>query len=150
MLKFSKKVEYALITMVHMDTMFAHGEVASAKSLSGKFNIPPEIMGKVLQTLVRKGLMHSVQGVKGGYTISRTLDKITVLQIIEAIEGDISLAPCIKDVEGACSQYDYCGIQTPIGIIQNELVSFFKKISLMDIKNRSTIDIPDLKSEVIE
>ena len=113
MLKFSKKVEYALIAMVNMDEVMGQGELVTAKSLSGKFNIPPDIMGKVLQALVRNDLLVSVQGVKGGYTISRSLDRITVLEIIEAIDGSISLTSCIKDEQGLCSQFEYCGIQHP-------------------------------------
>lgn len=146
MLKFSKKVEYALIAMVNMDGILERGELVSAKSLSAKFNIPPDIMGKVLQTLVRNGLLESVQGMKGGYTISRPLDNITVLEIIEAIDGRISLTSCIKDEQGVCSQYDYCGIQTPIGIIQNELVDMLSNISLLDVKDKSTLYLKEFES----
>ena len=139
MLRFSKKVEYALIALVNMETEMAPDHLVTAKSLSTQFKIPPEVMGKVLQALVRKRLMLSVQGVKGGYTISRALDKISVLEIIEAIDGNIALSPCSADVDYECDQYGYCGLQTPLDIIQTELALFFKRISVLDVKNKSSL-----------
>ncbi len=136
MMRFSKKVEYALIAMVNMDDRGADIELYTSKSLSEQFNIPPEVMGKVLQALVRGGLLLSVQGVKGGYTISRPLNKINVLELIEAVDGKMMLASCGTNPPESCAQYGYCGIQTPVEIIQEKLVEFFKEISLLDIKNK--------------
>ncbi len=136
MLRFSKKVEYALIAMVNMDEVLPQNELVTSKSVSSQFHIPPDIMGKVLQALVRNGLLISVQGVKGGYTISRPLDKISILEIIEAIDGTVSLMSCAGDSYLSCDQAGLCGIQTPMEIIQNELAGFFERISLQDIKNK--------------
>ena len=135
-MRFSKKVEYALIALVNMGDAVIHDALYTSKSLSVQFNIPPEVMGKVLQALVRNGLLHSVQGVKGGYTISRPLDKINVLEIIEAVDGRMILASCGTNPPESCAQYGYCGIQTPLEIIQEKLVEFFTEISLLDIKNK--------------
>jgi len=136
MMRFSKKVEYALIAMVNMGDAGADVELYTSKSLSEQFNIPPEVMGKVLQALVRSGLLLSVQGVKGGYTISRPLDKINVLELIEAVDGRMMLASCGTNPPESCAQYGYCGIQTPVEIIQEKLEEFFTNISLLDIKNK--------------
>ncbi len=140
MMRFSKKVEYALIAMVNMDDMGSDIELYTSKSLSEQFNIPPEVMGKVLQALVRKGLLLSVQGVKGGYTISRPLKKINVLELIEAVDGKMMLASCGTNPPESCAQFGYCGIQTPVEIIQEKLVGFFREITLLDIKNKYNIN----------
>lgn len=136
MMRFSKKVEYALIALVNMGDAALRDELCTSKSLSAQFNIPPEVMGKVLQALVRNGLLLSVQGVKGGYTISRPLEKINVLEIIEAMDGRMKLASCGINPPESCAQYGYCGIETPVEIIQGKLVELFTEISLLDIKNK--------------
>lgn len=136
MLRFSKKVEYALIALVNMDEVHPQNELVTSKSVSTQFHIPPDIMGKVLQALVKRGLLISVQGVKGGYTISRPLDKINILEIIEAIDGAVSLMSCAHADALSCDQSGVCGIRTPMEIIQNELAIFFKRISLQDIKDK--------------
>jgi len=142
MMRFSKKVEYALIAMVSMDDKGQANTLYTSKSLSEQNNIPPEIMGKVLQALVRNGLLQSVQGVKGGYAISRPLNKINVLELIEAVDGKMMLASCGTNPPESCAQYGYCGIQTPVEIIQEKLEAFFSQISLLDIKNKYTTNAP--------
>jgi len=136
MLRFSKKVEYALIALVEMDNGGGNVELITAKSLAEQFHIPTEIMGKVLQTLVKGGLLFSVQGVKGGYTLARSLGKISVLELINSVDGEIGITSCINDSTGNCAQYEYCTIRTPMEVVQNELEDFFNKISVLDIKNK--------------
>jgi len=133
---FSKKVEYALIALVEMDNGGGNVELITAKSLAEQFHIPTEIMGKVLQTLVKGGLLFSVQGVKGGYTLARSLGKISVLELINSVDGEIGITSCINDSTGNCAQYEYCTIRTPMEVVQNELEDFFNKISVLDIKNK--------------
>ena len=66
MLRFSKKVEYALIAMLYMADKDP-GELTTARELSDKYDISLELMGKLLQSLTRHDLITSVQGAKGGY-----------------------------------------------------------------------------------
>lgn len=134
MLRFNRKIEYALIALVNMDDIQTQSEPVTSKSISSQFNIPSEIMGKVLQALARYGLLTSVQGVKGGYTLAKPLDQISIYEIIEAIDGSIALASCVYGSKHSCDQFGICGLQTPIEIVQNELVYFFKNISLQDLK----------------
>jgi Rrf2 family protein len=136
MLRFSKKVEYALIVLVEMDHGGEHAELVTAKSLAEQFHIPSEILGKVLQTMVKTGLLFSVQGVKGGYTLARSLSDISVLQLINAIDGEIALTACLHEDTANCAQYDYCTIRTPMEVVQTELEHFFNRISVQDIKNK--------------
>jgi Rrf2 family protein len=135
MLKFSKKVEYALIAMIDIASHQTY-DLVTAKALSQQYNIPAELLGKVLQSLTRKGLLQSVQGVKGGYTITEPLEKISMLRVIEAIDGPINLTSCSADKRCVCEQLLHCNIRNPMEIIRSELSQFFSGISLQTIKNQ--------------
>lgn len=136
MLKFSKKLEYALISIFEMSDRYGQ-EPVTTKTIAMRYDIPLEILGKVLQTLVKHGLITSIQGVKGGYTLNHSLDNLKVLQVVEAIEGPISLIACkIKNISG-CEQHLNCNIRTPMEMIQSELVHFFGNISLEELRNRN-------------
>lgn len=148
MLRFNKKVEYALIALVNMEPGMEQISPVTSKSLSVKFNIPPEVMGKVLQALARNGILSSVQGMRGGYVLSRPIDDINVLEVIEAIDGAVALASCVYSPQADCDQYGYCGIQTPVQMIQNELISFFKKITMQDVKEKCTSANPHIQIQV--
>jgi Rrf2 family protein len=133
MLKLSKKVEYALISLIHMDSTGRSGLV-TARELSERYNIPGEILGKVLQALTRVKLVESTQGAKGGYRISRPLEQVTLGQVIEAVELPVYLVTCQDDPD-SCSQYCACNIRDPVLRIQAQLTRFIHQISLSALRH---------------
>ena len=60
---------------------------ASAREIANRYGIPVELMAKVLQRLVRQGLLASHHGTRGGYLLSRSASRISVADVIEAIDG---------------------------------------------------------------
>lgn len=135
MLKFNKKIEYALLSIFEMADHGNHHPL-TAKTIANRYSIPQEILGKVLQTLVKKKILISVQGVRGGYLLIRPLKKINILEIVEAFEGRLSLIPCRAGKIVNCEQVFRCTIKSPLEQVQTELFKFFKEISLYDLKNR--------------
>ena len=134
MLRFSKKVEYALIVMADMSVYSSPETLYTAKSLADQYQIPQEILGKVLQTLVRHNLLVSVQGVKGGYALARRPEDINLKEIVEAIDGPVALMNCGDNDHSQCGQFTNCNIKSPLGIIQTQLSMFFHSISLNDLR----------------
>ena len=136
MLKLSKKTEYAIIALLDMASN-GHDQLTTVKDLSQKYNIPRDLMGKVMQSLVRHGLILSQQGVKGGYKIARPAAEINVNSVIQAVDGPISLVDCkIHDREN-CDQIEFCNIKSPMHYIHSELLNFFNGITLQDFKKRN-------------
>jgi len=135
MLKINKKTEYAIIAILAMsDTEDDH--LFTAKELSQKYNIPPEIMGKVMQGLAKKNIIVSHQGVKGGYQLQKDLANINIVTVINAIEGPIQVVDCVTPDVCNCGQLTACNIKGPMEVIQSELQSFFNNISLKDLKEK--------------
>jgi len=135
MLKFSKRVEYALIALLEVAKHQEYDPV-TARTIARNYHIPPEILGKVLQTLTRKELLESVQGVKGGYSLRRKLSDIKLLDVVEAVDGPVSLVNCTSGNLCDCSQQPTCNIKSPMEVIQMELAQFFNSISLSDLTHR--------------
>ncbi|MEJ2544192.1 MAG: Rrf2 family transcriptional regulator [Calditrichaceae bacterium] len=136
MLKFSKKLEYALISIFEIADRDGHDPVTT-KSIAKQYDIPLELLGKVLQTLARYNLVTSILGVKGGYTLNHSLSDLKVLQVVEAIEGPINLIACNTENICLCEQHTNCNIRTPMAMIQSELEQFFGNISLEELRNRN-------------
>ena len=147
MFKFSKKVEYGMMALLEVANHTPE-DLVTAKALARQFHIPPEIMGKVLQVLKRNNLLESVQGVNGGYLLRKSLDKISLLDVIEALDGPVNLVSCSNGKFCDCEQLLHCNIKTPLEIIQNELAQFFYSITLDDIRNRYSIITDLLKPKV--
>lgn len=135
MLKLSKKTEYAIIALMAM----ANGngdKLYTSKELSQRYNIPPEIMGKVMQSLAKNNLIASHQGVKGGYQLTGILSDINIISVITAVEGPLQVVDCVSRVDCECNQLNACNIKGPMGMIQDELFSFFGNISIKDLKDK--------------
>ncbi len=138
MLRFSKKAEYSLIALKHMLNQ-PTGTVTRAKEISKTYNIPSEIMAKILQRLARKGFVRSCQGAKGGYMLAKAGEMISLADIVETMEKPISIVDCMVDPDCNCMQLDNCNIRDPFKIIQEQFKIFLSRISLADINNEIEI-----------
>ncbi len=147
MMRFSKKVEYALIALVEMADKIHFDDLVTARSLAKQYHIPQEIMGKVLQTLTRQGLLLSVQGVKGGYTLARPVDKINLLEVVESIDGPLKMVSCNDGKLCDCEQLLKCNIRTPMQVVQDEFAQLLYSISLKDLMTRMQNNLTWIKSE---
>ena len=97
MLRLSKKADYALMAMKHLATR-PDAPSASAREIAEQYDIPIELMAKVLQRLARRGLLTSHQGTRGGYRLGRASSAISVADIIQAIDGPLTVTACSTEV----------------------------------------------------
>jgi len=119
MLRLSKKADYALIAMAHL----AHKPgSSSAREIAESFDIPTELMAKVLQRLTRRGLLTSQQGTRGGYQLSRAATGISVADVIQAIDGPVSVTACSTHAD-RCGQFAKCNVRDPLWRIREIIVS---------------------------
>jgi Rrf2 family protein len=131
MLRLSKKADYALMAMKHLATR-TDASSASAREIAESYDIPLELMAKVLQRLARRGLVTSLQGTRGGYRLSRATSQITVADIIEAIEGPLRVTACSTEEEN-CGQYAKCSVRDPLWRIKDRIVSALSDCTLQEI-----------------
>ena len=87
MFRLSKKSDYGLIALKHLAQ---HAEESvSAREIAAQYHIPAELLAKVLQRLARKGLLVSQQGTNGGYVLAKDPATISIVDVVEALEGPI-------------------------------------------------------------
>jgi Rrf2 family protein len=89
MLRLSKKSDYALMAVKHLALRSDGGASSSAREMSEAYDIPLELLAKVLQRLVRARLLVSVQGTRGGYRLGRPATAISVADVIQAVDGPV-------------------------------------------------------------
>lgn len=135
MLRLSKKSDYALMAMKHL-AVRADGASASAREIAEQYDIPVELLAKVLQRLARRGLLTSLQGTRGGYKLARPTAMISVADIIQAIDGPLTVTACSTEAEN-CGQYAKCNIRDPLWKIKDRIVSALTTCSLQEISSDS-------------
>jgi Rrf2 family protein len=139
MLKLSKKIDYGLIAINYMAS-HDHESIANTKQMAEEYKIPVELLAKVLQRLAKKGLVHSQNGPKGGYTLAKAPNQITVAEVVEAIEGPIRIADCYKFYH--CLQMDRCSIRTPIEKIQASIIQLLGSMTMAQLSHSDMINEP--------
>lgn len=131
MLRLSKKADYALMAMRHL-ALRAGSSSTSAREIGEQYDIPIELMAKVLQRLVRAGLLISTQGTRGGYTLSRPSASISVGDVIQAIDGPFSVTACSL-VNNECDQYSKCSIRDPLWQIRERIAATLGTVTIAEM-----------------
>src|SRR5262245_17658660 len=103
MLRLSKKADYALMSMKHLAMRHDAAASCSAREIAEAYEIPLELLAKVLQRLVRTRLLVSVQGTRGGYRLGRPATTIPVAEVIQAVDGPVTVTGCSPN-HHACDQ----------------------------------------------
>ncbi|MCI0706158.1 MAG: Rrf2 family transcriptional regulator [Ignavibacteriae bacterium] len=133
MLQLSKKVEYGLIALRHM-AMKPMGQVFTAKELAKEYDMPYDLLAKVLQKLARHGIVASLQGVRGGYALAKKPTEVTVSLIIRVIEEERPMvAECYTDGPASCYLFGNCTIRKPLGKLQRNLNVLFDTMTVQEI-----------------
>ena len=130
MLKITRKVEYALIALRHLQQN-GREELCSAKTLSSEYGIPQELLAKILQKLSKENIILSVKGPQGGYKISKDPNTVNMTKFFEIMEGPMGIVDCYFDSN--CEQLNGCTIREPINRINNSIRTMFDKMTLADI-----------------
>jgi Rrf2 family protein len=138
MLKISKKADYALMALQHIAAVqfgdVTPGRVVNTKEIAEEYNIPLELLAKVLQTLAKNALIESHNGPKGGYVLARRAHQITIAQILESIEGPLGITDCSHEKEGEfCMQRGNCHIRTPLLKVQDSIAQLLNNMTLQDM-----------------
>jgi Rrf2 family protein len=118
-LRLSKKADYGLIALSYMAAA-GRRPVVSAREMAEQHDIPVELLAKVLQRLARCGLLKSVQGINGGYSLARSPQTISVAEVVEAIDGPLTLTAC-SDTSDTCDQFAKCSIRDPLHRIRERI-----------------------------
>lgn len=129
MLRISKLSDYALIILTEMN----QNDIFSAKTLSEKTAIPFATTNKILKLLVSAKICHSGRGKNGGFSLSKSLNEISVLDVIRAIdEKELSLTEC-STTHSECQLKSYCKISRKMNSIDKEIFQILNKKFLSDL-----------------
>jgi Rrf2 family protein len=132
LLKLTKKADYALMAMKHLAERSSQGSL-SAKDVADAYGIPPEALAKILQKLVKAGLLHSQHGTNGGYMLARPAHTISAFEVIQAIDGPLFITSCIT-VRGECDQSDRCNIREPLRKVNDSIEAVLKRIKISQMR----------------
>ena len=130
MLNITKTIEYALISIRHINNN-GNGKLYTVREIASIYNIPQELLAKILQKLCRKGYLIGKKGINGGYSLNKNLENINLIDFIESIEGPIGIVQCSIDLN--CALLDICNIKNPMNQINDNIRKTLSKLSVYEL-----------------
>ncbi|MBL7014145.1 MAG: Rrf2 family transcriptional regulator [Candidatus Marinimicrobia bacterium] len=134
-MRISMTGEYAVRAMIHLSSI-SKGKVTHISDISKEQNIPETLLRKIMGQLVKIGLVRSSRGKGGGVMLAKPGDSISLLDIIQGIEGQIILNQCLVD-EKYCDQTSYCAVRKVWQQAQDQMLSILNGKSICDLANES-------------
>jgi Rrf2 family protein len=126
--------EYAVRAMMHLATLPPDTTVQIA-DIAREWDVPEVFLRKIITQLSRKGLVASYRGKGGGVALGREAEAITLLDVIECVEGPLSLNACLTN-PGACHRIPYCAVHAVWHEAQSKLREVLTSRSLAELAGR--------------
>jgi len=135
MLSMTKRADYALLALSYLASVAedAPHRLVNTKEIADQFEIPQELLAKLLQTLAKNGLVASHPGPTGGYRLLRPAAQISVAQVMTLVDGPVALLNCSNGQGETCKQFSRCTIRDPLAEIESRVKTLLEDISIAEI-----------------
>jgi len=110
MIRITRQTDYGILILSQLASLPAE-VVHAAKDVAKRSGIPLPMASKILKALARASLLASHRGVKGGYSLAVSADRISIADVIQALEGPFGITECSFN-PGACEQEPCCPVRT--------------------------------------
>ncbi len=126
-----EETDYGMRALIHIAQNGQQTPV-TARALANAEDIPVEFTYKILRKLTQAGFLKRRMGPHGGFTLAQDPGQITLLDVVEVIQGPVSLRKCLLDYR-ACPRHSLCTVSGKLEEFQNTLVKMLKNITLAQL-----------------
>ncbi len=133
-MKISTKIRYGTRAMLELASRYGEGPIELGE-IAKKENISLKYLEQVIIPLRSAGLVKSVRGSKGGYSLSKSPSEICLNDLVEILEGSINLTECLRDPK-ACQKSSFCVTRDIWKEVSEAIYQIFHGITLEEMVNR--------------
>lgn len=123
-MQITRQADYAIRAVLYVARL-SDNERAATSQIAKEQKIPPSFLAKIISQLSIAGLLQTSRGARGGVTLAKNPADISLLDVVEAIDGPIALNECVHD-DGACNFSGDCPMRPIWCEVQNDLVKKLK------------------------
>ena len=124
--------KYAIRSLIYLELYSNPEKKAGIKEIAGELDIPSPFLGKILQVLVKQNFLNSTKGPNGGFYLKRPAIDITLMEVIEVIDGSDSFERCVIR-NSACDHDNPCSMHDKMAPLWNELRRVFATETIADL-----------------
>ena len=130
-MRLTRAGEYAIRCILYLSYK-GHGVLVSKKEIAAKCAIPPQFLSKIAQELQKARILEIKQGPKGGFVLTSDPEKLTLLQVVEAIIGEIYLNDCIAR-PNQCTASSMCAVHKVWGKARAQLRKTLDSVTFKEL-----------------
>jgi len=134
-MKITRQADYA-VRAVHYLAGLENDQRAATSQIAQEQRIPPSFLAKIVSQLSVAGLLQTSRGARGGVSLARAPEEISLLEVVEAIDGPIYLNECVADKGSSCIFGEDCPVQPVWCEAQAKLVETLKSTSFAQFKHQ--------------
>jgi Rrf2 family protein len=127
-MQITRQADYA-VRAVHYLAQLEPAQRAATSQIAQEQRIPPSFLAKIVSQLSVAGLLQTSRGARGGVSLARSPEEISLLDVVEAIDGPILLNECVSDNGSSCNFGDDCPMRPVWCEAQAELVARLRSTS---------------------
>lgn len=128
---YSRSAEYAIRAFVHL-AQIPDGRFAMVKQIAQQEQIPAHFLAKILQQLARKGLLRSSKGPTGGFTLRVPAEKISLRDIVDALDGMSEYQKCASGL-AECNDDMPCGMHDSWKALRSRIIEYLERTTIADV-----------------
>ena len=132
-MQITRQADYAIRAVLYISKL-GENQRAATSQIAKEQRIPPSFLAKIISQLSIAGLLQTSRGARGGVMLARSPEEITLLDVVESIDGPIALNECVHD-DGACSFGDDCPLRPIWCDAQEDLVNRLKSTNFAQFAN---------------
>ena len=136
-MQITRQADYAVRAVLYLARMEPNQRAATSQ-IAQEQHIPPSFLAKIISQLSIAGLLHTSRGARGGVTLAREPKDITLLEVIESIDGPIMLNECVSD-NSICTFDDDCPLRPVWCEAQEELINRLKGTNFQQLLEQSAV-----------
>lgn len=133
-MKISRKADYGIRAVLYIAKQPAEKR-NSINAIAESESVPRDFLAKILKELTRAELLKSYQGVHGGYQLAKAPGQISILNVIEAMDGPLGINLCVRNANGCdCDRSDKCSVHPFWEKLQNQLRATLKSETMAKLR----------------
>lgn len=142
-MRISAKGEYAAKAVLYLSLKYP--KISTIHEIAENHKIPLKYLEQILLVLRRAGLLESHRGVRGGYTLARRPDRISIGEVLKAVDGKFSQSSCLEvDLQHhhACPEENSCGLKRVWQDVQAAVEKILFETTFDELRKRTLAGVP--------
>lgn len=140
-MRLTRAGEYAVRCVLYL-TSKGTGVICNRKQIAAEMDIPDQFLGKIAQQLARSGFVDIVQGAKGGLKLAVAPENLTLLDVVEAVIGEIFLNDCVLRPE-SCQRSRACAVHQIWEKARSQLRDTLQDATFASLLENNSCSVPD-------